>query len=393
MEKATRQFTKEYNSRLVLKTIYQAEDISRAEISRITGLTRTTVSDIVAGLIDEGLVEEVGIGASSGGKPPVQVSLVENARQIVCVDLSNPEFRGAVVNLRGSLQCSEVLPQQHQHGQANLAVVFELIEHLVSQATAPILGIAVGTPGLVNSQQGVVLRAVNLGWTDLPLKKDLQNRFQIPVYVSNDSHVAAMAEFTYGHWNKAPNLVVIKVGEGIGSGIVLDSKLYYGDGYSAGEIGHLSVVDEGGELCSCGKYGCLETVSSSQAVIREAQLLSAVKNGHALARDPQELTLERVSDWIASGDQDMAALVTRAGKYMGAVIASLIGILSIRKIIIAGDFGLFGDHYLDAVRCEAEKRVLPGMMANTEIAPSTLGANIVLLGVSALVMAEELGLP
>ena len=393
MEKATRQFTKEYNSRLVLKTIYQADDISRAELSRITRLTRTTVSDIVAGLIDEGLVEEVGIGASSGGKPPVQVSLVENARQIVCVDLSNPEFRGAVVNLRGSILYSEVLPQQNRHGEANLAVVYELIDHLIAHATATILGIAVGTPGLVNSQAGMVLRAVNLGWTDLPLKDNLQDRYQYPVYISNDSHVAAMAEFTYGHWNKTANLVVIRVGEGIGSGIVLDSQLYDGDGYSAGEIGHLSVVDEGGELCSCGKTGCLETVSSSQAVIREAQRLLAMQNGRTPRDEIQELTLEQISARIVQGDAGLSAVIARAGQYMGAVIASLIGILSIQKIILSGDFGQFGQLYLDAVRTEAEKRVLPGMMASTEIALSTLGANIVLLGVSALVMAQELGLP
>jgi predicted NBD/HSP70 family sugar kinase len=212
--------------------------------------------------------------------------------------------------------------------------------------------------------------------------------------VGNDSHVAALAEYTYGHWNKTPNLLVVKIGEGIGSGIVLDGRLYYGDSYSSGEIGHISVVargdDERGPLrrCTCGRYGCLETVSSTPAVLREAQ-----RRGELISDELQERSLAPLVKRFTEGDSDCASLVLTAGRCLGAVIATLIAGLNIQKIIIAGDFYAFGEAYLDAVRGEAERRVLPGLMTHTQFAFSTLGADNVLLGVSALVMSQELGIP
>ena len=128
MKKATRQQTKEHNTTLVLKTIYGRDYVSRAEIARLTGLTRTTVSDIVSSLLEDGLVIEDGYGESLGGKPPIQVRLVNDARQLICLDLSDDDFCGAVVNLRGEFVYRQVLPLQHRRGEAALQVVYQLVE-------------------------------------------------------------------------------------------------------------------------------------------------------------------------------------------------------------------------------------------------------------------------
>jgi N-acetylglucosamine repressor len=393
MKKATRQQTKEHNTTLVLKTIYGRDCISRAEIARLTGLTRTTVSDIVGNLIDDGLVTEDGYGESLGGKPPIQVKLVDDARQLICLDLSDDDFCGAVVNLRGEFVYRQALPLQHQRGEAALQVVFQLVEALLPQATAPILGIGIGTPGLVDARKGIVRQAVNRGWSDLPLKDLLYERYQLSVFVGNDSHVAALAEYSFGETYPLPNLVLIKVGEGIGSGIVLGGHIHHGDGFSAGEIGHLS-VQRGGAVCSCGNYGCLETVASTRALIEKTVELSQAFPQSPLAGVARNAhPIEALADIYLSGDPQARDLVLEAGRYLGVAVAHLVGVLNVRRVVISGDLDRFGEALLQSARQEMRLHVLPAMADETELSFSSLGEDIVLRGASALVLAQQLSLP
>lgn len=393
MKKATRQQTKEHNTTLVLKTIYGRDYVSRAEIARLTGLTRTTVSDIVNSLLDDGLVIEDGYGESLGGKPPIQVRLVDDARQLICLDLSDDDFRGAVVNLRGEFLYRRVLPLQHRRGQAALQAVYQLVEALSAQATAPILGIGIGTPGLVDARRGIVRQAVNRGWSDLPLKDLLYQRYQLPVYVGNDSHVAALAEYSFGETYELPNLVLIKVGEGIGSGIVLGGRIHHGDGFSAGEIGHL-LVQRDGALCTCGNYGCLETVTSTRALIDKTIELSRVYPQSPLAKVAESAhPIDTLAAIFATGDPQARDLVLAAGHYLGVAVAHLVGVLNVHRVVISGDLERFGDALLQSARQEMRLHVLPAMADETDLSFSTLGEDIVLRGASALVLAQQLSLP
>ncbi len=281
MQKATRQQIKEHNKRLVLKTIYHQADISRADIARSTRLTRTTVSDIVGELMGEGLLQESGMGVSLGGKPPILLNLVDGARQLVSIDLSDDEFRGALVNLRGEILERAQVNADCQDDQSSLECVYRLLDQLVGKASAPLLGIGIGSPGLIDSRNGIVRKAVNLGWKDLPLQALLADRYDLPIYIANDSHIAALAEHTFGRRRNQPNLVVIKAGPGIGSGIVLGGQIFYGDGFSSGEIGHLSVVEDGMQ-CRCGNVGCLETVASTRAIINRVKENVGQQEGSSL---------------------------------------------------------------------------------------------------------------
>jgi N-acetylglucosamine repressor len=393
MKKATRQQTKEHNTTLVLKTIYGRDCVSRAEIARLTGLTRTTVSDIVSNLLKDGLVIEDGYGESLGGKPPIQVRLVNDARQLICLDLSDDDFCGAVVNLRGEFLYRQVLPLQHRRGEAALQVVYQLVEALLAQTTAPILGIGIGTPGLVDARQGVVRQAVNRGWSDLPLKNLLYQRHQLPVFVGNDSHVAALAEYSFGETYPLPNLVLIKVGEGIGSGIVLGGQIYYGDGFSAGEIGHLSVQRDGA-LCSCGNHGCLETVASTRALIDKTVALSRIYPQSPLVDVAKSAhPIDALASIFKAGDPQAHDLVLEAGRYVGLAVAHLVGVLNVHRVVISGDLERFHEPFLQAAREEMRQHVLPAMADETELSFSTLGEDIVLRGASALVLAQQLSLP
>jgi predicted NBD/HSP70 family sugar kinase len=391
--KATHAQTRQHNHRLVLRTVYDFGPISRADVARTTGLTRTTVSDVVGDLLGDGMVEEVGRGPSSGGKAPILLSIVGDARHVIGLDLGEGTFAGALVNLRGEIRRVVELPVDGRNGDDALSIVFRLVDELIADAASPPLGIGVGTPGLVDTRTGTIRWAVNLDWQDLPLGGLLTERYGLPANVANDSQAAALAEYTFGgDPRRLPNLVTIKVGRGIGAGLVLNGSLFQGDGFGAGEIGHVAVVDDGG-ACHCGRFGCLETVASSGAIAARAAA-HAVELGTPLAarsRD-RELVLDDVIEAFAAGDPAARAAALEAGRYLGQAIAGLIGVLNIGRIVLDGPVTAFGDEWLATIADEARRRSLGLLSRDTEITFGRLGPNVVVLGASALLITRELGL-
>jgi N-acetylglucosamine repressor len=381
LQKATHQLTKTHNSRLVLKAIYDQRQISRADIARITSLTRTTVSDLVTELQGKGLVEEIGYGQSRGGRSPILLSVIDDARHLIGIDLENDELRGAVVNLRNEIVSTVSQPLRSREGDEALMLVYELVDKLIATTDKPLLGIGVGTPGLVDAINRVVLRAVNLNWRGMPLGDLLQERYDLPVYVANDSQLAALAQYMFGGDKYESNLVVVKVGTGIGAGLILDGRLFHGDGFGAGEIGHISVVEDG-EQCRCGNLGCLETVASTPAIIK-----SAFASAHSA-----ELTLEALQVAFASGDAAATQAVLEAGRCLGIAAANLVGTLNVHRIVFLSQLARFGTPLLDAIKREMTRRVLPTLIQDTEIELIDLRPEMVILGASALLMSHELGL-
>ena len=395
MKKANSQQAKVHNRLLILKTIYNNARISRADIARVTGLNRATVSDAVTELMKDGVVAEVGIGSSVAGKPPILLSMVDDARCLIGVDLAESEFRGAVIDLRGKIIHRLNLAINGRDGDAALASVYGLLDKLIPLAESPLLGIGIGTPGLINTRQRVVRNAVNLDWHDLPLGDLLDERYKMPVHIANDSQAAALAEFTFGDSKNISNLIVINIGRGTGAGIVLNRQLYYGDSFGAGEFGHVAYV-ENGERCRCGHYGCLETVASSQAIVRSARTIAKNDLHSELYRfvaSPEEINIDIVSQAFEAGDDAIRTLITEAGRYMGFAAANLVGILNVNRIVIAGSAARFGQALLEPIKQEIKRRSLPGLADETVVEITSLGDDIVILGAAALLLNHELGLP
>ncbi len=390
MQKATRRQTKDHNSRLVLKTIYDAGDISRADIARRTALTRPTVSSLVADLLESALVVETGQGLSAGGKRPTLVAINDATQRVLALDLSGDEYRGALMTLNGHVAQRAAVHAAGLRGDAALRCVYQLAETLLP-AVAP-LGIGVATPGLVDPHAGVVLRAVNRGWTDLPLRELLAARYDCPVYVANDSRMAALAESTYGDRPDSGNLIVVRVSQGVGAGVILKGQPFYGDGFGAGEIGHVVVAPDGA-LCSCGNRGCLETTSSVPAILRAAT--TADRRQSALA-GAEPVSWERFVAAVAAHDPVAVDIAVRAGGYLGAAVAQLVGATNIQTIVLAGRITALGDVLLDAVTAHMHQRVLPAMAAATTVRYPSLDAaqvaDITILGAAALVLQQELGI-
>jgi len=369
-KKATHQQTKQHNRDLVLKTIVDHDSISRAEIARRTNLTRATVSDMVAILCKEGLVEEIGYGASIGGKAPILLSLVGNSRHLLGLYLAQDKFIGSVVNLGGEIKDTVEYPVIGSDREQALQLVYKILDQLTRKARKPLVGIGVGTPGLVNTRDGVVVNAVNLEWQNLPLGQLLAKRYKIPVLIVNDSQATAIGEFVYGGEHASDqNLVVVNVQHGIGAGILINGRLFQGDGGGAGEIGHV-VVQENGELCRCGKQGCLETVSSLSAVLRNLKLDS----------------LDRAQAAFESGDAVAQKVVTEAAHYLGISLANLIGTLNIQKIVLTGEMTRFGAGWLEAVNVSMRNAALSRLAENTEIELGKLDYRACILGASAFLL-------
>ena len=376
MKKATHQQTKQHNRDLVLRTIFAHDSISRAEVARVTHLTRTTVSDVVSGLLTEGLVEEVGRGESIGGKSPILLSIVADSRYLIGLNLAQDKFIGAVVNLRGEIKEIVEAPVHDDNGEKALQLVYQILDQLTSKKLKPIVGIGVGTPGLVNTREGIVVNAVNLEWQNLPLGHLLEKKYKLPVLVLNDSQAAAIGEYVYGD-DHAPdeNLIVVNVIQGIGAGILINGRLFQGDGGGAGEIGHV-VVQENGELCRCGKRGCLETIASARAVVLQMKMDS----------------LEDVISSFREGNSKANAVIETAGHYLGASLANLIGTLNIQKIVLTGDMTRFGEKWLNIVGASMQTSAFSRMAEGTKLEIGKLDYRACILGASAFLLLDDYSL-
>lgn len=394
MRKATPQQTKEHNQRLVLKLIYDQGETSRAEIARLTKLTRTTVSSIVAELIENKLVIEAGPAPSAGGKPPTRLMIDEDAFYCICADLGSQGFSGAVVNLRGQLIHRVDLPIENSDGETALELVYQLIDSLIDLAESPLLGIGIGTPGLMDAQKGIIRNAVNLDWRDLPLGDLLAARYKLPVYIANDCQAAALGEYTFGGNRNGSSLIVIKLGRGIGAGIVLNGELFFGDGYGAGEIGHIA-VRESGERCMCGNYGCLETVASIRAILKRAQLIYKENPDsflHLYASTHEQVNTKAMLKACQAGDQDICQMLNEASSYLGSAVANLVGALNIQHIEIAGDDLYLEPEFIENVRLQVRQGSLQALAQETCIDAADLTDDIVILGAAALLLKNELGI-
>jgi N-acetylglucosamine repressor len=375
--KATHAQTRAHNAALVLRALYDLGPISRADIARLTSLTRTSVGELVADLERDGLAGDVGRGPSTGGKQPTLVALKDDARTVITLDLGERTFTAALANLRGELTTKRTRDLEGRDGDQALELVHELIDDVRREATSPILGIGVGTPGVVDAD-GTIRWAVNLAWQDLPLAQIIEERHHLPAVVANDSRAAALATYLFGGDERPQNLVVIKVGRGVGAGLILRDQLFGGDGDGAGEIGHV-VVDPDGIQCHCGRFGCLETVASAPAVVRAAGAAGVT-------------TLAELVDRTTAGDDRVLPVVLAAGRAIGAAIAGLTGALDVRHITIVGSVTALGEPWFEAIREEAGRRSLGPLARETQIIDGGIGEDVTLLGACALLLTRELGL-
>ncbi len=354
---------------------------SRAKIARITGLTAATVSDLVAELLDENLAMEVGTGPSAGGKPPTLLDLKASARSVVAIDLSDGSRTGWLLDLKGTPIGEPISVTDAAGGADGVRDLAATIDELVAAAPSPLLGIGVGTPGIVDGS-GVVIEASNLQWHQVPLESILAERFTAPIHVINNSRAAAIAEYSWGG-HGAENLLAIKFGRGIGAGIVLDGRIHDGEDSSAGEIGHV-VVDPDGPSCFCGKQGCLETLAAIPHLIER---LEPLVGGSPSTRE----ILQRAAQGAEAGDAGVITVINEAAAHIAKVLATTVAILDIHRVVVTGTVAALGDEFLEHIRVGISEAVLSTLAAKLELCYGTTGDMAVPRGAAAFVIQQELG--
>lgn len=366
--KALPQHNRVHNRSLVLQALFHLGAMSRADLARQSGLTRPTVSVLVAELEADGIVSEIGQREDARvGKPATLVEINADAFHMIVLDLSSADrFVGAVVNLRGEIIERAELEIDGAVREDAIARVIRLGERLSALTTRRILGIGVGSPGIVDDQ-GVVREALHLEWFDLPLKERLKAHFQVPVRVANDANVAALGVHTF---RDVPglSLMVITIEHGVGVGLIIGGSLVEGEQFSAGEIGHVTVDTatdgESGDLCTCGRRGCLEVVIGARYL----------------------------SDRIEGlGDDDRDSALRTAGRALGVVTAPVISALNLNEVVLSGPSALLDGPFAEAALETVRARTLAVVGNGLSLRTTRGDTDLVLLGGASLVLQAELG--
>jgi len=346
--------TRRHHRSLILQHLLLEGPASRADLARVTGLTRVTVSDLVGALIADGLLGELGVPAENKvGKPPTFVGLLADAAHIVSLDLSpHDRMIGAVVDLFGHIKSRAETPLEGASGEAAVSLAVDLAERLCRSSERPVLGVGVGAPGVVDGD-GVVLRAGNLRWAGLDLPGVIQRRIGVPAYVANDANTAVLGEYTFGG-TTAADLLLLRIGIGVGAGLVVGGALVQGHSWAAGEIGHV-VTDPAGARCACGKNGCLETALAVPCLRR--------------------------------GDRPLASV----GSILGEVLAPVVAALNLHEVVLAGPLDLLDGELREALDATVRERVMAASSADLVVRTSPLGDDVVLVGAAVLVLSGELG--
>jgi glucokinase-like ROK family protein len=350
--------------------------MSRVALGERLELPRAKLTGELSRLVDSGLVEIGGPAASRGGRRSTLVHLADDLR-FIAADVGATSVNVAVTDGR-----CEVLASQSEDCEVRLGPtpvlgrVVDLANRVLEKAPGRLMGAGIGLPGPVSFRDGMpVAPPIMPGWDRYPVRDELAGKWDCPVTVDNDVNVMALGERHAGVARSLDDLIFVKVGTGIGCGIVLGGKVYRGVAGTAGDIGHIR-LDDYGPACACGEVGCLEAYFGGSALARDALTLARSGRSTMLAEKLSErgkLTAQDVGESATAGDFAAANLVREGGRRLGHVVASLVSFLNPGMVVIGGGVSRLGHPLLAEVRSSVYRRSLPLATGNLPIVLSELG--------------------
>lgn len=385
---------KSLNRSVILSFIRKHKQISRAEIAKKANLTPPTVTNIVSELLELGLVKEMKVGESKGGRKPILLSINSKSFYVVGLDIGGQKIRAILTDLNAEIE--ENVSENIEKGISEtelMAVLKRVITTLIGKSNIDqekIIGIGIGMHGMVDHEKGVALFAPNLQLSNIPLKKELEEAFNLPVYVENDARAFALGEAWFGNGYGFEKLVCINVGVGIGAGFLIDGQLYHGNNHIAGEIGH-TIVDIHGERCKCGNNGCLETVASGRALVEKVNRELENQPSSLLTEmigETGELTGELIHQAALKGDDLAKSALNKTGKYLGVGVLNLVNFINPERVIIGGGVSKAGSFIFEPIQKMVQTQALTEAARKTEIVPSTLGKYSTSIGAVTLVLFD-----
>jgi glucokinase-like ROK family protein len=375
---------RELNRGRVIDALRGRGTASRAEIARLTGLSRSTVSSIVSDLIEAGLLTEqaeaTGVAhGEAGGRPPVLLSLNPSAGLAVGVDFGHTHLRVAVSDLSHEVLAESWRELDVDHSaEEGLDAAAELVDKVLKEAKVDrkgVIGVGMGLPGPINRATGAVGSSSILpGWVGVNAALEMERRLRIPVRVENDANLGALAEFVWGSGRGHSDVIYIKLSSGVGAGLLFGGKLHEGAGGTAGEFGHIP-AQNGTAICRCGSKGCLETVVSVRAIAEQV----GASRGETVS--PRELL-----ELIAKEDPAASRLVGEAGREIGVALAGLCNLINPNCVIIGGDLSAAGELITEPVLESIRRYAITSAADEVTVVAGVLGERAELLGALALVL-------
>ncbi|MCK2002941.1 ROK family transcriptional regulator [[Brevibacterium] frigoritolerans] len=386
---------KSINRSLILNIIREKGPISRADIAKLTKLTPPTVSSFVKELLEAEIVIERNLGESSGGRKPTLLTLSEDMFHVIGMDVGSQNIKTILTGITGKVIKKSIVPLPAQTtNEALLSLMIDSVSGILDHTKIDeekIVGIGVSMHGIVDVEQGSSVFAPNLNLQDIPIKKVLEERFNMMVKVENDGRAMSLGELWFGNGAGIDSFVCINVGRGIGAGIIINGKLYHGSHFISGEIGHM-IIDIDGPQCTCGNYGCLQTFASGPSIVEwvkkemrlgHSSLLTTMTKG-----DLEKVTGELIYSSALEGDTLCKTALQQAGRYLGVGITNVIHTVNPRRIIIGGGVSNAGDLIMDNIIQTVNQRALTNPAKQTEIILSKFGDDATAMGAVALILAE-----
>jgi predicted NBD/HSP70 family sugar kinase len=376
---------REVNRLRVVGALRHHGRLSRAEISRVTGLSRATVSTLVGDLHARGFLLERSDGQSarSGkGRPPTLLQLDSSAGNVVGIDFSHDVIRVAVSDLSRTVLAEGHTPFDVDHDAAGaMDRAHELVDEALAEAGIGIdqvLGVGTALAGPIDStRMHAHPSAILPGWTDVAVTEELRDRLGVPVHLDNDANLGALAEVTLGAGRSAGTAVYVQMSSGIGAGLIVDGRPFRGAFGLAGEIGHIA-VDETGEICRCGNRGCLETIASGPAI---ASLVETSRSGPLTTLDLVALAQE--------GDLRARRAIADAGLAVGRAVGAVCNIFNPEMVVVGGDLSATGELLVGPLREGVMRAALPAASRDLDVVAGELGERANVLGALALAIAQS----
>ena len=331
---------KKQNHIAILKEIRKQDMITKTDLVDKVHLTSVGVGNIVGELIEAGIVREAGYGESRGGRPPVLYTMEWDSVYVIAVVFGVKHISVSLVNLRGDIKENVTWDTE---SDTIIDRVFELIDYVLRNSSikrGKILGIGVSAPGPIDDTNRVILTPPNLtGAKNLDIAQLLEERYQLATVLEVDANASALAEQWFGRVNPNEDILYVFNDQGLGGGLIIDSKIYKGYGNSAGEIGHMA-IDIDGPACSCGNYGCLETLSSGIAI--QHKVKAKIRRASPTTLTPyyengkDNITLELIAEHANAGDSIAIQTFEEAARYLGIGVANVINLFAPDQVVFGG---------------------------------------------------------
>ncbi len=386
---------KEINTKNILNIIRRHGPISRIEIAEMTGLTPATVTNITSELMDKRLIIEGETGDSSGGRRPIMLKIRSDYYRVIGIYIGSRRIMIITSDLLANIKHKKEIKYSSKQ------ITIEDIEKILDDELTPIIkkyteknkkivGIGIGIHGIVDSKRGVSVVAPNLGWKNIEISKIVYEKYKIPVFVDNNTRTMALGENWFGSGKNVSNFFCLNIDYGVGGCFFLNDKPLNGASFGAGEVGH-TTVDINGEMCSCGNRGCLETVASVKALLKQAYEKypenkdSKIYNGKEI-ESVSDIKTEDLYEAAKNGDDLAISLIKDMGEKIGIGIANIINILNPELIVINGEIISTGEILLTPIIETVKKRGFTNSVNATGIVLSKLGNVAYLKGAVVLAM-------